>query len=146
MVERERRFLVAEIPNGVVAVRQIVDRYLDGTRLRLREIVDADGAVTRKLGHKARLTSGPAAIACTSVYLDDSEWELMAGLEARVLRKTRHVIERDGIRLSVDELDNGSLLAEIDDGNEHPCAIPEWLLVIREVTSEEEWTGARLAS
>lgn len=37
LVERERRFLVAGVPEGVVEVRQIVDFYLDGTRLRLRK-------------------------------------------------------------------------------------------------------------
>lgn len=145
-VERERRFLVAHIPEGVVEVRQIVDHYLDGTRLRLREVTDADGAVTRKLGHKVRLTSGPTEIACTSVYLDDREWELLRALPSRTLRKTRHIIERDGIRLTVDELDGGTLLAEIDDGDATPHAIPRWLEVLREVTTEEHWTGANLAT
>ena len=146
VVERERRFLVAHVPEGVVAVRKIVDRYLDRARLRLRETVDAEGVVTRKLGHKVRLASGPGAIACTSIYLNDTEWELLLALPARILRKTRHIIERDGIRLSVDELEDGTLLAEIDDGDSDPCEIPVWLSILKEVTEDEDWTGARLAS
>jgi len=31
-------------------------------------------------------------------------------------RWTRNAIERDGVRLAVDELDDGTFLAEIDDG------------------------------
>jgi len=30
VVERERRFLVDHIPDGVVSTRQIVDRYVEG--------------------------------------------------------------------------------------------------------------------
>ena len=146
VVERERRFLVAEVPAGVVAIRQIVDRYLEGSRFRLRETVDSHGVITRKLGHKVRLTSGPEAIACTSIYLNESEWELLLGLPARTLRKTRHIIERDGFRLAVDELEDGALLAEIDHCDSDTRAVPGWLRVIREVTTEERWTGAGLAS
>lgn len=146
LVERERRFLVAEVPAGVVEVRQIVDYYLDGTRLRLREVSSSDGSVIRKLGHKVRLTSGATEVACTSIYLDDREWELLRALPSRMLHRTRHIIERDGIRLAVDELDDGTLLAEIDDGDAAPCTVPRWLQVLREVTIDEEWTGAGLAT
>ncbi len=146
LVERERRYLVAEVPEGVVEVRQISDYYLDGTRLRLREVISSDGIVTRKLGHKVRLTSEPSEVACTSVYLDDHEWELLLALPSRRLRKTRNIIERDGIRLAIDELADGTLLAEIDDGDGAPCRVPDWLQVIRDVTTEEQWTGAKLAT
>lgn len=146
VVERERRFVVTEIPRGVVAVRQIVDRYLDGSRFRLRETTDSDGAVTRKLGHKTRLGSGPEEIACTSIYLDEKEWQLLLGLPARTLRKTRHIVERDGFRLAVDELEDGTLLAEIDEADSSPRNMPDWLPVIREVTADESWTGAGLAN
>ena len=146
VVERERRFLVAEVPGGVVEVRQIVDHYLDGTRLRLREVINTDGRATHKLGHKVRMTSGPSEVVCTSVYPDDCEWELLRALSSRTLRKTRYIIERDGMRLAVDELDDGTLLAEIDDGDAPPCALPDWLKVLKEVTTEEQWTGAELAT
>ena len=136
---------MARVPEGVIAVRQIVDHYLNGSRLRLREIVDANGLVTRKLGHKVRLTPGPQEIACTSIYLDDPEWDLLRQLPARTLRKTRHIIERDGIRLAVDEFEDGTLLAEIDDGESPEQAVPTWLDVITEVTADERWTGGQLA-
>ena len=55
VVERERRFLVSRLPEVAHERRRIVDRYVTGTRLRLREVVTEDGIVTRKLGHKVRL-------------------------------------------------------------------------------------------
>lgn len=111
-----------------------------------REVIDAAGTITRKLGHKVRLASSPPVVACTSMYLDDGEWEMLDTLPGRALRKTRYLIERDGMRLAVDELNDGTLLAEIDDGDAVPRAVPDWLSVVREVTDEEEWTGAHLAT
>jgi CYTH domain-containing protein len=145
IVERERRYLVARIPDGVTSTRQISDRYVSGSRLRLREVVEDDGAVTRKLGHKVRLGDGTAEIACTSIYLDDAEWDLLCQLPARTLRKTRRLVHRDGLKVAVDELPDGTLLAEIDDGDEPSQVVPDWLEVIAEVTTDEAWTGARLA-
>lgn len=70
---------------------------------------------------------------------------MLCQLPARVLRKVRHTVDRDGFRLAVDRLEGGSLLAEIDDGDQLPRGIPEWLAVQQEVTTDERWTGAGLA-
>ncbi len=79
-VERERRWLLSAAPDLATATRtlEIRDRYLRGTRLRFREVSEADGTVVRKLGHKVRLGDGPGEVACTSIYLDDTEWDLLA--------------------------------------------------------------------
>lgn len=146
VVESERRFLLRSLPAGVERTTEIVDRYLVGTRLRLREVVDPDGSVVRKLGHKVRLTDGPERVACTSVYLDDAEWSLLLALPARVLRKRRHHVLADGVHVAVDELPDGTLLAEIDGGEQPATGVPPSLDVVREVTAEEAWTGAALAT
>lgn len=70
VIERERRFLIAGLPEGVVATREIHDRYITGTRLRLREVREDNGSVIRKLGHKVRLGRGPAEVASTNFHLD----------------------------------------------------------------------------
>ncbi|WP_460967778.1 hypothetical protein [Pedococcus soli] len=49
VVERERGYLLARLPEGVTVTKDIVDRYLTGTRLRLREVREDDIVVTRKL-------------------------------------------------------------------------------------------------
>jgi hypothetical protein len=72
-VERERRFLLRELPDGWGPATRIEDRYVSGTRLRLREMVAPDGTRTRKLGHKVRLDDIAREVACTNMYLDDAE-------------------------------------------------------------------------
>ncbi len=145
VVERERRYRLGRLPDGVSSTKEILDRYVTGTRLRLREVRDSDGTVTRKLGHKVRLTDGPTEVACTNFYLDDDEWALLAALPARLLRKRRHMIHRDGLMVAVDEHEDGTLIAEIDDGDQPSDFVPEWLDVVDDVTADEAWTGARLA-
>ena len=140
-VETERRFLVRAVPDGVTRVSDITDRYIDGTRLRLREMT-TDGAATRKLGQKVRLGTGPARIAHTSIYLDDAEWGVLSRLPARTVRKRRHHVERDGFIVAVDQFDDGVLVAEIDGGDKRPADPPGWLDVIMEVTGDEAYTGA----
>lgn len=145
IVERERRYRLGRLPDGVSSTREILDRYVTGTRLRLREVRESDGSVTRKLGHKVRISGGPAEVACTNFYLNDDEWTLLATLPAQLLRKRRHMIHRDGLRVAVDEHEDGTLIAEIDDGDQPSEFVPDWLDVVDNVTDDEAWTGARLA-
>jgi CYTH domain-containing protein len=145
VVERERRYLLATLPEGVTSSSEILDRYVTGTRLRLREVRENDGTVIRKLGHKVRLTEGPAEVACTNFYLNDAEWTALLALPARLLRKKRHLIHRDGLVVAIDEHEDGTLVAEIDDRESPSDFVPEWLDVVRDVSNDEDWTGARLA-
>ena len=147
-IEAERRYLVRRIPDGVTTIFDIADRYLTGTRMRLREVTHADGSVVYKLGHKVREDDGPATILCTNFYLDEAEWGLLLPLPARTLRKTRHIVERDEWRIAVDEHPDGTLVAEIDLGDnpvEETMDVPPWLDVIADVSTDEAWTGAGLA-
>ena len=153
--EYERRFLLDAVPPGATNPRRIVDRYLDGTRLRLRT-VEAPGADTdRKLGHKRRaVADDPTAILHTSMYLDDAEYGVLATLPARRLVKTRWAITlADGGRGPVtgsvnvfeDDLD-GLILLEVDLGA--PDLLwafepPPW--AGREVSQDEAFTGGELA-
>lgn len=146
VVERERRYILASLPGGVTGARDIVDRYVTGTRMRLREVREDDGrTVTRKLGHKVRLTEGPIEVACTNLYLNDDEWSLLAALPAQQLRKRRHFVHRDGLLIAIDEHADGTLIAEIDDHDQPSGFVPEWLDVVDDVTSDEAWTGVGLA-
>lgn len=141
-LECERRFLLRSLPAGVTSVSVVDDVYVDGTRLRLRSVT-ADGVAVRKLGQKVRL-DGPARIAHTTIYLDDAEWALLSTLPGRRLSKHRHVVGDTGV--VVDEFADGSLVAEIDGGDEPPAGVPEWLDVVREVSHEDAFTGGGRAS
>jgi CYTH domain-containing protein len=140
-IERERRFLVRELPDGVLRVDDIEDAYLIGTRIRLRQTTTGD-EVVRKLGHKVRRGFGPREIASTSIYLDQAEWDLLSALPAHRLNKRRHHVGRDGYTFAIDEFADGSLVAEFDDGDAEPSELPAWLDVIADVTDDEGWTGA----
>jgi CYTH domain-containing protein len=146
VVESERRFLLGSMPTGVARTAEITDRYVTGTRIRLREVVEPGQATVRKLGHKVRLGDGPERIACTSVYLDDAEWAALAVLPATLLRKRRHHVHLDGQHVAVDELPDGTLMAEIDGGDQPVSDVPRGLDVLREVTLDEAWTGQALSS
>ena len=104
-----------------------------------------DGTVVRKLGHKVRLSDGPAEVACTNVYLDDQEWATLGALPSTVLRKRRHLVERDGLVVAIDEHDDGTLVAEIDDRVPPVDVRSAWLDVVRDVSHDEAWTGVLLA-
>lgn len=145
VVERERRYLLASVPEGVTSTKEILDRYVTGTRLRLREVREGDGTVIRKLGHKVRLTEGPEEVACTNFYLNDEEWAVLTALPARLLRKKRHQVHRDGLIVAIDEHEDGTLIAEIDDHERPSRIVPDWLDVLEDVSTDERWTGAQLA-
>ena len=59
--------------------------------------------------------------------------------------KVRHLVTRGGVTVAIDELEDGTLLAEIDDQDGAPVPVPGWLGVLRDVTDDEQWTGAGLA-
>ena len=143
VVERERRFLLASLPEGFISTKEIVDRYVLGTRLRLREVREDDGTVVRKFSHKVRLSDGPAGVACTNFY--EQEWAALGALPAQVLRKKRHMVHRDRLIVVVDEHEDGALIAEIDDGDQPSQLVPGWLDIVEDVSGDERWTGASLA-
>jgi CYTH domain-containing protein len=145
-VERERRWLLAALPDVPPDARRlrIVDLYIRGTRLRLREVTE-EGAVTRKLGHKVRLGVDATEVAHTSLYLDNAEWELLVTLPADVLRKTRTLIPHDGTTVAVDVFEGGLVLAEIDHREGPARELPPSYDVVREVTGDERYTGGALA-
>ncbi len=142
-VERERRWLLDGPPplRDDAERRLIVDRYVTGTRLRLRETTAADGTVVRKLGHKVRIGEGAHEVAHTSIYLDDAEWDLLVTLPARTLTKTRTLVPTAAGHVAVDVHADGRVVAEIDGEGELPGDWP----VVREVTDDEAYTGGGLA-
>jgi NAD(P)-dependent dehydrogenase (short-subunit alcohol dehydrogenase family)/CYTH domain-containing protein len=153
-VERERRWLLDGIPSAATGLTptRIVDRYLDGLRMRLREMTLPDGTVVRKLGQKVRLGAGAREVACTNFYLSDEEWVRLSALPGRGLSKDRYAVPLGSLVFAVDVLHGeheGVVLAEVDGGEVIPDPAPqllEALGAVREVTDEEAFTGAALAS
>lgn len=135
-VERERRFLLAELPDlSGARVLRITDRYVEGTRLRLRTVEEEGHPTVHKLGQKIRL-EGVSTNAHTTLYLSAAEHAGLTHLPGHELRKTRHL--KDHWAFDVHE--DGLLLAETET-NQEP-----WFAYVREVTDEVELTGGRLAA
>jgi CYTH domain-containing protein len=146
-VERERRFLLAAPPppSSVTAARTIVDRYLVGTRLRLRRTEWPDGGHEFKLTQKVPVArAGAVQGLITNTYLSSAEYELLATLPAAVLTKVRFSAPPLGIDV-FDGPRQGLVLAECefatDEEAEAFTAPPECLA---EVTDDLRFTGGRL--
>jgi CYTH domain-containing protein len=138
-LEDERRFLVATVPDDAIAPRRIEDRYITGTRLRLRRVTDERGTVI-KLGHKVRCEEGrPSAVWHTTCYVDEAEYAVLGALEAQLLAKRRWSLPGGG---SVDEF-LGPLAGLVLVEGDRPFEVPPPAI---EVTHEERFCGGALAA
>jgi hypothetical protein len=145
-VEREQRWLLRQLPDGLTEAASIVDRYLVGTRLRLRSVT-AGGAATYKLGQKVRPDpDSPAIVKLTNIYLSAQEYKVVYALPGRELRKTRWRSPYAAGRLVVDEFTGpltGLVVAELE---LRPDEVPvELELPASDVSEDDRFSGGRLA-
>jgi|HubBroStandDraft_4_1064222.scaffolds.fasta_scaffold121224_2 CYTH domain-containing protein len=147
-VERERRFLLAGPPpaSAVIASRRITDRYLPGTRLRLRRADHLDsGACEFKLTQKVPAgRPGFVQGLITSTYLSAAEYDLLASLPAGVLSKTRLSVPPLGIDVFDPPL-HGLVLADAEFSTDQAAqSFPPPPAAIAEVTDDARFTGGSL--
>lgn len=151
--ESERRFLLAGSPPPAIGERRIADRYLTGTRLRLRRMSSRDGSeVVWKLTQKVQADAqNPSDVALTTCYLNEEEAAVFASLPAATLSKVRRIHPHGGLLFAVDTFTGrhaGLRLAEVElssweRGAGGELEPPAWLG--REVTRDEQYTGGGLA-
>jgi CYTH domain-containing protein len=148
LVERERRFLLPAVPaDRVVRRRRIADRYLEGTRLRLRQVCDLHtGSCELKLTQKIPAGQpGPVRGLITNTYLSPTEYDLLCTLPAAVLVKTRLSIPP----LAVDVFDpplQGLVIAEAEfNTDEEANAFSQPRTAIAEITDDPRLAGGSLA-
>lgn len=151
-VELERRWLgdsVSRPPVDNCPCTIIEDRYLDGTRLRLRRMSSPDFGETRWKLTKKYESSDAAARPIVTTYLPEAEFDLLRALPARELSKRRHHLLLHGASWSIDIFD-GALegLELIESEAEDRAALravtpPPWALM--EITGLPAWQGAALA-
>ncbi|HEY8256587.1 MAG TPA: CHAD domain-containing protein [Gemmatimonadales bacterium] len=149
-VEIERKYLLRGLPDAVqgATAHEIRQGYLPGTRLveRLREVrTNGSAAWYRTVKSGAGLWRIELEEETTREVFDRI-WPLTAGHR---VQKRRYPVRENGATWEIDQFtDRDLVLAEIElpsPGTE--VTVPEWLapLVVREVTSEAEYTNARLA-
>jgi len=147
-VERERRFLLAGPPpaSAITSSRSITDRYLPGTRLRLRRVdYPGDQACEFKFTQKVPAgRSGYVQGLITNTYLSASEYDLLAALPADVLSKTRLIVPPLSIELFDPPL-HGLVLADAEFTTDEAASsfLPP-PLAVAEVTDDARFTGGNL--
>ncbi len=145
-IERERRFLLDRFPSAlVVRRRHIQDRYIDGTRLRLREQTDDRGPAVYKLTQKIPARgSGAQQGLITTIYVTEAEFRLLAQLPAKTLTKVRYSVPPFGIDVFEGGLKGLQMAeAEFTSADEADAlAVPAFIHC--EVTDDERFTGGQL--
>ncbi|QYJ05997.1 hypothetical protein [Qipengyuania flava] len=149
-LEIERRWLVdadklahADLGDPVA----IHDRYIEGTRMRLRRM-ERGGATVFKLTRKYECDEADARPIVTA-YLEQAEHEVFASLPALELTKTRFKLAHGENVFSIDRFNGaleGLMLAEIEmDDLAALRALPDPPWAVRDVTHELPYQGATLA-
>jgi CYTH domain-containing protein len=152
-LELERRWLVDTARRATLdghAMTLIEDRYVEGTRLRLRRMSRPDlGEVKLKLTKKYECADS-AARPIVTAYLTETEYELLLALPARELAKRRCHLQFEGHYWSLDVFEGaleGLEMVECEVEDEATLAAlvpPDWSL--REVTHSPEGQCGALAS
>ena len=148
-LERERRFLLAAPPAGASTRRVLIeDRYIPGTRLRLRRMTEVDrpgGGVTYKLTQKIPTVAGTPGL-ITTLYLSAAEYGALAVIPAVELRKVRSSVPPLGVDVFEGEL-AGLVLAEAEfESAEDEAAFQPPAEAIAEVTADRRFAGGNLAT
>jgi len=118
------------------------DRYLTGTRLRLRRMTRSDGSAACKLTKKYE-SDRPEARPIVTTYLTEAEYALFAALPALPMRKRRYHVPVDGRYWSLDLFEGplaGLELVEIEAPDEAALAAlvpPAW--ATKEVTHDPRY-------
>lgn len=152
-LENERRFLVdpVKMPDlDGLAYRRIVDRYVEGTRLRLRSVTHSvTGDVEFKFCKKYP-SDDPVSGAIVNIYLTAEEHGELSVLPALIITKRRYLISHAGCLFGLNVFEGdlaGLVLCEAEaETREASLAVgfPPW--VGREVTEEPFFTGGHLCT
>jgi CYTH domain-containing protein len=149
-VERERRWLCRQVPRELVRRTElIVDLYVTGARLRLREARPTDGgAPMLRLSRKADVDKHTRLI--TSIYLPEEEFSVLAAsLPGSRIKKLRHRLKSSpGVMLLVDEFQGeleGLLIVEAEFKTQEELEAFEMpSFAVCEVTDDPNFTGGHL--
>lgn len=129
--------------------QRITDRYISGTRLRLRHMADEAGRTKAlKLTQKYSVPDEPTQTIITNFYLSEAEYATLLPLEAKMLIKRRYRYAQADNFFSIDVFERhlvGLTLAEIEAASDEALAqirVPDF--ACGEVTAEQALTGGAL--
>ena len=156
-IERERRFLVDRLPDGVDAdaYERLDDLFVRGTHLRLRRVSRPNGEqIVTKLGQKILDPSAPHDPRCrqmTTIYLPEDEAAMLSSLPGLRATKRRYKLVEQGWTFCIDVWElpvaaGGTILAEVEAPSIEELErikLPSWAL--REVTDDARYSAITLA-
>jgi len=148
-IELERRFLLSAMEEEVRTLpkRAILDNYITGTNLRLRQ-VENNGDQVYKLTKKSKLSRGSEQI--TTIYLSSDEYKLLSKLPAVVVSKLRFITDYENVTIGIDVYGSETeelWLAEIE--FETTETMNSFIMPLShqgEVTGVDEFSGFALAN
>lgn len=133
----------------IESTKKIKDKYLKDTNLRLREVKE-NNSIKFKLTKKEKLNPDKKGILkLNTLYLTKSEFDKFYIFDGFEIKKERHMIQVDQIRIGIDNiiLSNMSLfIAEVEFETEdkmNTFSMP--LSYIKEITGEKQYSGFELA-
>ena len=153
-VERERRYLLADLPEGLTRADphlQITDNYITGTRLRLRKVREPR---TNKWTVKFTQKFAPdpedlSRTIITNTYLNAIEAETLSVFNTNEIRKNRYYFDFEGRRFSVDMFLGdlfGLVLAEVGfETDEELDEFAKPAFALADVTNDPVFSGGRLS-
>jgi len=151
-IEYERRFLVAPNDDWKRFVesysKTFADKYLKGTRLRLRILTDSDSDRQLIKLTKKFESDSPYFQQITTIILSPNEYPIFDALEGNRLKKVRYYHHYGSRIFSIDVFENeldGLVLCETEsDGLEDLMSteLPDYIL--REVTEDVFFQGSNL--
>ena len=147
-VERERCFLLAKPPAAeeVVAETEVTDLYFEGTRLRLRCMVDRNGVRPNVYKLTQKVQGAGAYRLTTNTYLSEAEYELLARLDGLRLTKTRYSVPPFGVDVFGPPLDGLVLLEAEFESDEAMAAAAAPANTVAEVTGDPRFRAGRLVT
>lgn len=133
----------------IKGIKKIRDKYIKGTRLRLREVIE-NKETKYKLTQKERLRPAKQGVLkINTLYLTKAEFDKINILEGFEIEKERFMIQIDQIRIGIDriKLNKKSLfIAEVEFDTElemNAFSMP--LNNIVEITGEQKYSGYEIA-
>lgn len=149
-LERERRWLVDDLRLDKAALADSIaihDRYILGTRMRLRKMATENQTVW-KLTRKYECAD-PLARPIVTAYIDESEYETLTKLPALDLRKSRFKIAVGALDFSIDRFEGsleGLWLSEIElEDASQLSSLPDPSWSLRDVSHDPPYQGFTLA-
>lgn len=150
--EFERTFLLEKDcleGKKIDSIKQIKDKYIDGTNLRLRKVIE-NNHTTYKLTQKEKLNPvKPGVLKINTLYLSKVEFDKINVLKGIEIKKERHLLIFDHIRIGIDRIllkGKSIFIAEVEfeteqEMNTFKMPLPN----IMEITEELRYSGYEIA-